>query len=818
MPVEGALPQLQAALDTHRNAILVAEPGAGKTTRVPLALSGSSWMLGRKIVMLEPRRIAARAAARYMARLCGEEVGQTVGYSVRFDTRTSARTRIELVTEGVLARRLAADPMLEGMGLLIFDEFHERSLETDMSLALALDVQEALRPDLRILIMSATLDAAGIARVLGGAPIIRSQGRRHPVETRYLGRATRRSVADDVAAAVRAALEQHSGSILAFLPGEAEIRRAEAMLLATSLSSEIEVLPLYGSLSARDQDLAIAPALPGRRKVVLATTIAETSLTIEGISIVIDGGFKRVPRFDPGSAMTRLETVRVSASAAEQRRGRAGRLGPGICYRLWPEAESLALLQHDLPEILQADLASFILDLAFWGISDPKKVKLLDQPPAGLVAQAKDLLLLLGAIDDEGLITPHGRKMAKLPLHPRLAHMVITGKERGEGWLAADIAALLQERDVLKGGDTVSLLDRLALLDGRDPRLNPARLAAKQIRRLAEIKEDAAQGDAGGLLAEAYGDRIAQARDKAGSFRMANGGGAIIDETDPLAREKFLAVATTDGNNSRARIFLAAPLAIETIERNFSKRITTGESVHWDKRAEAVSARVERRLGVLVLDSRPLMGAEPERAVEAMMEGVGIMGLASLPWSEAALSLKHRVMMMRRIEPEEDWPDLSDETLKASMDAWLKPFLYGKTRRQQLADIDMAQALRSIIPPWMVRRLNILLPERIQVPSGSSIAVDYATDANPILRVKLQELFGARSLPALAQGKLPVRIELLSPAGRPLAVTQDLASFWVNAYPQVRSEMRGRYPKHHWPEDPLTAPASRGRPPRGSRP
>ena len=818
MPVDDVLAQLDAALQSHSSAVLSAEPGAGKTTRAPLALREAPWLQGRRIVMLEPRRIAARAAARYMAQLLGEEPGETVGYRVRFESRVSEKTRIEIVTEGVLTRRLQADPMLAGTGLLIFDEFHERSLDADLGLALALDIQEALRPDLRILIMSATLDAKALARLLKNAPVIRSQGRHFPVETHYTGRATRRTVGIDVAHATRLALQRHEGSVLAFLPGEAEIRRAEEALRGMPLERTIDVMALHGSLGAGAQDRAIAPAAAGRRKVVLATTIAETSLTIEGVSIVVDGGFKRVPQFDPGSSMTRLETVRVSASAAEQRRGRAGRLGPGICYRLWPEEETLALAPHDTAEILQADLAALVLDLALWGISDPMQARFIDQPPAGAVAQAKDLLVLLQAIDGEGRITQHGKKMARLPLHPRLAHMVIAGKERGQGRLAAEIAAVLQERDIMQARRDASLLTRLTLMHKGDPRFAKVRLAAQQIVRLAEIKSETHHGDAGAMLALAYGDRIAQARDGRGSFRMANGGGAIIEETDPLARETFLAVATTDGNSANAKIFLAAPLTLDSIEEVCGDRISTVQSVHWDKRAEAVSAKMQRRLGALVLDEKPIPDADAELVAAAMAEGVRMLGLSALPWREGTGLLRRRLMMMRRVEPESGWPDLSDEALAASLHTWLKPYLQGKTRRQHLAEIDLNHAIRSLVAPALMRRLDELLPERIKVPSGSSIAIDYESDENPVLRVKLQELFGATSLPRLAHGRLPLRIELLSPAGRPVAITQDLASFWANGYIEVRRELRGRYPKHHWPDDPLSAAPSRGRPPKTSRP
>jgi ATP-dependent helicase HrpB len=777
------------------------------------------WLKGGKIVMLEPRRVAARAAARHMARLMNEAVGETVGYSVRFDSKVSRKTKIEIVTEGVLIRRLQADPSLTGIGLVIFDEFHERSLDADLSLALTLEAREALRPDLRLVAMSATLDAEAVLRLFKDAVVVRAQGRQFPVETRHLGRATRQTVAIAVAEAVRLSLKRDQGSILAFLPGEAEIRRAQEQLAGIEAWSRARVMALHGSLSAQEQDRAIAPAAAGERKVVLATTIAETSLTIEGVSVVIDGGFKRVPRFDPGSGMTRLDTVRVSLSSAEQRRGRAGRLGPGVCYRLWPVEEDLALAPSDVPEILQADLASPLLELALWGISDIDEARLLDRPPEGAVAQARALLQLLGAIDAEGRISAHGKALTSLPLHPRLAHMVITGKARGEGLLAADIAALLQERDILARRNDADMRHRVDVLRGREAvpddanrqSLKRARLASEQIGRLAGIRGGAAVGDVGELLALAYGDRIAQARDRRGSFRLAGGGGASLDESDPLAAEKFLAVATTDGQIGTARIFLAAPLTREGIEALYPERIATIEQVSFDKRLGAVVAKEQRRLDGLVLEEKPIREGNEERIAAAMMTGMRLMGLAALPWNDTALSLKQRVGLMRRLEPEVGWPDMSEETLTATLESWLQPYLGGVRRREQLSKVRLAEAIASLIPPHLVRKLEEQLPRRMRVPSGSEIAIDYSDEAQPVLRVKLQELFGARDLPPLAHGRIKLRIELLSPAARPIAVTQDLARFWTSGYALVRSEMRGRYPKHSWPEDPLKAQATRGR-------
>jgi ATP-dependent helicase HrpB len=517
--------------------------------------------------------------------------------------------------------------------------------------------------------------------------------------------------------------------------------------------------------------------------------------------------------------MTRLETVRVSVSAAEQRRGRAGRLGPGLCYRLWPEEENLALAPRDVPEILQADVAPLLLELALWGIADVKEARLLDKPPAGAAAQARDLLLLLGAVDAQGRISEHGKTLARLPLHPRLAHMVIKGRTRGQGRLAADIAALLQERDILSRRGDADIRHRLALFRGEERlpgdanrhALTRARLAADQIRRLAKIAGDSTGGEAGDLLALAYGDRIAQARDRRGSFRLASGGGASVDETDALSLEKFLAVATTDGKTSDARIFLAAPLSLASIEEIHGRRIERIEQVHWDRRTQAVVAKEQRRLGALVLDEKPIKEGSEQRVAAAMIEGIRLLGLACLPWSDEALALKHRVMIMRRLEPETDWPDMSEEALLSSLEAWLMPYLPGLSRREHLAKVRLADALASRVPPALLRRLDEQLPRRISVPTGSSIAIDYSDETQPILRVRLQEVFGARNMPALAKGRLKLRIELLSPAGRPAAVTQDLASFWANGYAQVRSEMRGRYPKHSWPEDPLNAEPTRGR-------
>lgn len=814
--MDAALPRLAAALGEGRPAVLVAPPGAGKTTRVPLALLDAPWLSGT-IVMLEPRRLAARAAARYMAATLGEDVGETVGYRVRFDSRASARTRILVVTEGVLTRRLQEDPALDGVGLVVFDEFHERSLDGDLALALTLDARQALRPDLRVLVMSATLDAENLADRLGGASRIEAPGRQYPVETRHLPRGRNTRLADDMAAAVRRALGETTGSVLGFLPGEADIRRTATALAAGALPDDVEVAPLYGALPAAAQDRAIAPAPPGMRKVVLATTIAETSLTIEGIAVVVDGGYKRVPRFDPSTGMTRLDTVRVSAAAAEQRRGRAGRLGPGICYRLWTPAEERALARHDTPEILQADLAPLALELASWGVRDPGALVWIDPPPEAAFGQARALLIALGALDEAGGITKMGKAMAALPLHPRLAHMIEAAPDAAARGLACDLAALLSERDVLEGARDADLRTRLdgVFAGGGEGGRTGIRIgygarervreAARQLRRIARAQARGEARDPGPLVALAYPDRVAQRRGGDRRYRFSGGGGGALDEGEALAVEEFLAVAATDGQSGDARIFLAAPLARADIERRFAASIAEVEHVHWDARAEAVTQRRQRRFGALVLEERKLENAEPARVAAAMAEGVRALGLDCLPWTDGARNLRARVAFLRRTFPEDPWPDLGDGALAATLEEWLVPYLAGMSRRAHLARLDLAAVLGDGIARALRSRMAALAPERCTLPTGASHAIDYACERGPTVRVRLQEVFGMASTPVIAGGRASLTLELLSPARRPVAVTSDLASFWTNSYIQVRGEMRGRYPKHSWPENPLLA-------------
>ena len=816
LPIDAVLPRLAEAMAQHAAVVLVAEPGAGKTTRVPLALLESGLAGTGKIVMLEPRRIAARAAARRMASMIGEAAGETVGYAVRHERKVSAKTRIEVVTEGLLTRRLQADPALSDAAIVIFDEFHERTLDGDLALALTLDARNGLRPDLKILVMSATLDAGRLSAFLGDAPVISAPGRVFPVATHYGTRPPAKGLAEPMARSITTALREQEGSVLAFLPGEGEIRHTAALLSEAKLPGDTDIMPLYGAMPAEAQDDAIRPSPAGRRKVVLATTIAETSLTIDGISAVIDCGYKRKPRFDPASGMTRLETVRVSLAAAEQRRGRAGRLGPGVCYRLWPEAEARALAAFELPEILEADLAPLALELAAWGVGDPAQLSWLDPPPKPAFEQARELLENLDALDASGGITEMGKAMASLPLHPRLAHMVVAGKRLGAGRLAADLAALLSERDLLDRSADADLVSRLEALRGGRMLANRGakervREAARQIRAIAGIGDDGEEASIGLLVALAWPDRIGQRRGGRGRFRMMGGGGAALPEQDGLAGQDYLAIATTDGKAGDQRVYLAAKLSKEEIVAQFANHIATRDILAWDSRSRSVIANRQQRFGALLLDDRPLKAPDPEAVADAMVSGVRELGLTSLPWSDGDQRLRARVAFLRRHLPEQDWPDLSDAALLADLESWLKPYLAGMTRAQHLARLELHPILKSLIPHNLQRRLDELAPTRIAIPSGAEITIDYEGDGDPVLRARLQEMFGLTRTPKVAEGRVPLRLELLSPAGRPLAVTQSLETFWTNAYPHVRAEMRGRYPKHAWPEDPREAAPVRPR-------
>lgn len=816
LPIEPILPEIRQALAIGPNAVLQAPPGAGKTTRVPLALLGEAWARGGTIVMLEPRRLAARASARRMAAMLGEAVGETVGYRVRLDSRVGPRTRVEVVTEGVFLRRLQDDPSLDGIAAVVFDEFHERNLDADLALALCLEVQAGLRDDLRLLAMSATLDGAAVAGLLGGAPVLTSEGRSHPVEVRHADPGGRR-IEDAAAQAVLAALAGESGSVLVFLPGTAEIRRVQALVEGAGPGPGVMVTPLYGDLPADRQDLAIAPPPPGCRKVVLATNIAETSLTIEGVRIVIDAGLVRVARFDPTGGMTRLETTRISQASAEQRAGRAGRIEPGICIRLWPAGQHRALPAHSPPEILAADLAPLALELAQWGVPGPDGLRWLDPPPPAHFAQARALLARLGALDDAGRLTAHGKAMAELGMHPRLAHMVIEGGRLGLGGLACDVAALLSERDVLRGRRDADLRVRVEMLraPARAGPLHQIRQQARQWRRRLGFEQSGGRPeDAGLLLALAYPDRIGQRRPGGeAAYRLSNGRGAFFAEPDPLGGEPFLVVAELDGDRRNARIRLAAPVSRAEIETAFADMIRTVEAVEWDAREQAVLARRRRKLGELVLADQPLPDPPRDRIAAAACEGIRQLGLHVLPWTREMQAWRARIAFMRRLEGgDAGWPDTSDEGLLATLEDWLAPFLDGAARRAHFARIDLAAALGAMLDWPLRRRLDEQAPTHVQVPSGSRIALDYGSGEVPVLPVRLQEMFGTGTTPAVGGGRVPLVLHLLSPAQRPVQVTRDLASFWANAYKAVKADLKGQYPKHAWPDDPLTAePTSRAK-------
>ena len=817
LPVDEALPRLKEALAAGNAAVLVAPPGAGKTTRVPLALLDAPWLEGRRIVMQEPRRLAARAAARRMAASLGEAVGETVGYRVRFDTRVGPRTRIEVVTDGLFLRLLQDDPTLDGIGCVIFDELHERGLDSDLSFALVREAQMALREDLRVVAMSATLDPGPVVDRLGGAALIESAGRMFPVETRHLDREAAGRIEDTMAAAIRRALAEESGSALVFLPGVGEIRRVEERL--NGLDPTIDVAPLYGDLSPAEQDRAIAPSPAGRRKVVLATSIAETSLTIEGVRIVIDGGLMRVPRFSPRSGMTRLETVRVSQASADQRRGRAGRLEPGVCYRLWTQEAERGLLPFTPPEILDADLAPLALELAAWGVADAASLPWLTPPPPASLATARALLADLGAVDDSGAITGHGRAMARLGQHPRLAHLVLRGRAMGQGKVAALLVAILGERDFLRlppGQRDADLRHRvdIALSGRRDGTLRLIQEAARRLMPREAHDETPDVSMTGTLLALAYPDRIGRRRaGTAGRYLLSGGRGAALTEGDPMGNEEFLVVADLDGSTQDSRIFLAAPTTAAEIEDLYAERIVAEEVVRWSPRDGAVLARRRRRLGALVLEDKPLARPDGAKLRDAMLDGIRQLGLGALPWRDELAKWRERVAFLRSHDPA--WPDLSDAALLDSLGTWLGPFLDGVSRRDHLARVDLSAALRALVPWDRQRDLDRLAPTHIEAPSGSHVPVDYGNPAEPTLSVRLQEMFGLSDTPRIAGGKVPLTVHLLSPARRPVQVTRDLASFWANGYKSVKSELKGRYPRHYWPDDPLVAePTARVRHPR----
>ncbi len=816
LPIDAVLDELSGTLERSNTAVLVAPPGAGKTTRVPLALRDAVWVGDKKIIVLEPRRIAARASAERMAKSLGERVGETVGYRVRFGSKVSRATRIEVVTEGIFTRQILDDPELTGVAAVLFDEFHERSLDADLGLALARDAQQGLREDLRILVMSATLDGARVARLLGNAPVVESEGRAYPVETRYVGRKPDAPVERQMAETIASALRADAGSVLAFLPGAAEIRRTQTMLAERVHDASVEIVPLFGALDSAVQDRAISPAPKGQRKVVLATSIAETSLTIEGVRIVVDSGLARVPRYEPDIGLTKLETVRASRAAVDQRRGRAGRTEPGVCYRLWDEPQTASLAAYTQPEILSADLSSLVLDLAQWGVNDPSALSFLDPPPQPAWKEARDLLRELDALDADGRLTDEGRRLRALALPPRLARMIVDAADHGAAAQAADIAAILTERGL--GGDSVDLEVRLdQFRRDRSPRAQSARdLARRWAQQVSSASARAGDADisTGLMLAFAFPDRVARNRGN-GSFVLANGRGAAVDPASSLARVPYIAVGELTGTAASGRILLAAPLAIEDIERHFAAHIEARDEVSFDQNAMALRARRRRKLHAITMADAPVALTPSEETARIFAEGICAAGLDRLPWSKAARQWRDRVTFLRKAEGD-SWPDLSEAGLAERREDWLVPLLADKTSLKDVSPGDVSDAVMALLP-WDLRaRLDREAPTHFEAPTGTMLAIDYEAEQGPTIAVRLQELFGLNVHPSIARGAVPLVLELLSPAQRPVQVTRDLPGFWRGSYAAVRTDLRGRYPRHPWPDDPAHAEPTRRAKPRGT--
>ncbi len=819
LPIDAVLSDVLATLARRTSAVVVAPPGAGKTTRLPIALLDAGWLAGKKILVLEPRRIAARGAATRMAATLGEPLGGIVGLRARLGTKVSARTRIEVVTEGVFTRMILDDPTLEGIGAVLFDEFHERSLDADLGLALARDCQKGLRDDLRLLVMSATLDGARVARLLDDAPVVASEGRAHPVETHYLGRSTHARLEDQMADAIMRAVRTEAGSILAFLPGQGEIRRTEQRLqdrLATAgAGSDIEVVSLHGGLDPRQQDRAIAPAPPGHRKMVLATSVAETSITIEGVRIVIDCGLARVPRFEPDVGVTRLETIRVSRAAADQRRGRAGRTEPGVCYRLWDEPQTQSMPPFADPEILAADLSGLLLDCAIWGVTDPATLDFLDPPPTAALDAARAGLLALGAIEPSGQITPLGTRVQALPLPVRLAAMVLKAAETGHAGQAAELAAVIVERGL--GGPSTDLDHRIhSFRRERGGRADEMRRLAQGWTRSAQATATAPaypdHPSSAWLLALAFPDRIAKSRGTAGSYVLANGRGAALDPTDSLARSPVIVVAEMSGKAHATRILLAAALDPAELPSIPGIAVTEADEIAFDAETASLRARVTRRLGAIILDSRPEPVPPTEHGAKLLAEGIARLGIDRLPWSKAQSQLRARVSFLRKADPA-TWPDLGDAALATTVSEWLAPSLLGKTKLSEISAGDLDAGLATCLPWNLRKRLDAEAPTHFLAPTGNSHPIIYDGPTAPLLSIRVQELFGIGTHPSIADGRLPLTLELLSPAHRPIQITRDLPGFWRGSWSAVKSEMRGRYPRHVWPDDPISAaPTARAKP------
>lgn len=827
LPVEAVIPELSLALSASPWVFLQAAPGAGKSTLVPLALLEADWLAGRSILMLEPRRLAARGVAERMAFLLGETVGQTVGYQVRFERRVSSETRIEVVTEGILTRRLQHDPTLDGVGLVIFDEFHERHLHADLALALCREVQTELRDDLKMLIMSATLDIQQTATQLRDAPWVMCENRPFPVQVFYRAPTAGNALPAQVAQLVNQALRAHDGDVLVFLPGAAEIRRCQSLLEA-QWGADLKICPLYGDLSRQAQDQALRPT--DRRRVVLATNIAETSLTIEGVCVVVDSGWVRKAQFDVRSGMNRLVTTRVSKASAEQRAGRAGRLGPGVCYRLWSASEHAALLAHTVPEMRESDLAPLLLELRAWGVEQATSLLWLDVPPPAAMAQAEDLLKRLAALDASGNITALGRNMVALPLHPRLAHMLIQAQTMAAGALACDVAALLSERRINSrdGGQSMSVHEQVeALQDWRargrlaaaawgldEEACRRVDAAAAQWRRLLKINPATSTPpdpeQVGVLLLSAYPDRLAQRRDGSdGRYLLSQGRGARLSGA---WQPPYLVAAHLDAGQGEARIQMAQSLSLDSIRQYGAAQRYMLDVLAWDREREQVVAERQERFGELVLESRLLENPAPQQVLRCLLEGLRLSGL---PWSPSARQLQARVCCAMQWLPELAWPDFDDVALLDTLELWLAPYVQGAKTLKAIAALDLHALLWARLDWQQQQRLEEMLPTHLNVPSGSKIRLEYAIDQPPVLAVKLQELFGLADTPTIAMGRVAVVLHLLSPAQRPIQVTQDLRGFWEKTYHDVRKDLRGRYPRHPWPDDPWQAVPTRGTKRRG---
>ncbi|MES2592910.1 MAG: ATP-dependent helicase HrpB [Bacteroidota bacterium] len=823
LPIQEIIPDIKKKLAAHNTVILQAPPGAGKSTLLPLQLLDEPWLAGKKIIMLEPRRLAARAVANRMSTLQNEPVGTTIGYRVRFDNKVSKHTRIEVLTEGILTRMLQQDNTLEGVGLVIFDEFHERSLHADLALALCREIQQVLREDLRILIMSATLDGEKLSALLNNAPILTSAGRQYPIDIHYLSPDSESKLHQQMAKAIRKAIANDTGDILAFLPGAAEIQRTQE-LLELELAGSISIHPLFGDLSQQKQQEAILPNPQGKRKIVLSTSIAETSLTIEGITIVVDSGYCKTPRFDAKTGLTRLDTVRVTQDMAAQRAGRAGRLGPGVCYRLWNQALHQQLQAHRNPEIMEADLAPTLIELAQWGLQDMTAMHWLDQPPAGSVKQAQNLLEELDATH-LGKITERGKEMLRLPTHPRIAHLLLEGQSFGLIELASDIAAVLEERDPLQKETGANLTLRIeALRKWRNKEyvsadrnvLERIERLASQWRKFFSVQQDNTppiDQEVGKIVAAGYPERVAKQREQSHRYRLSNGKIVKLNEHDPLSHEPYLAVAHLDAGTTEGRIYLAAPLSPDDIMHlAIEKKV-----ISWDAQNGILIARNEKRVGDIILESKIISSIPDEERIKILCEVIRKESLTVFNWTDQVIEWKARLQSIKIWRPNEEWPDLSDEHLLDTLEEWLAPYITSVKKREDFYKLDLYSILSGLLSYQQTQQLDALVPSKIIVPSGSMIPLVYQPDgSSPVLSVRLQEMFGLLDTPTVNEGRIKATLHLLSPGYKPVQITQDLKSFWKNTYPEVRKELRIRYKRHHWPEDPWTAEAMRGAKKRGT--